>query len=67
MAALSALDVDNVIVEVDGPEVPIMDGSALPFVQLLDRAGRRTPGHSSPLHRGSSRRSRWATAPSARR
>ena len=42
MAALSALDVDNVIVEVDGPEVPIMDGSALPFVQLLDRAGRRT-------------------------
>ena len=42
MAALSALDVDNVIVEVDGPEVPIMDGSALPFIQLLDRAGRRT-------------------------
>ncbi len=42
MAALSSLDVDNVIVEVDGPEVPIMDGSALPFVQLLDRAGRRT-------------------------
>ena len=41
MAALCALDVDNVIVEVDGPEVPIMDGSALPFVQLLDRAGRR--------------------------
>ena len=42
MAALCALDVDNVVVEVDGPEVPIMDGSALPFVQLLDRAGRRT-------------------------
>ena len=42
MAAFAALDVDNVIVEVDGPEVPIMDGSALPFVQLLDRAGRRT-------------------------
>ncbi len=41
MAALSALEVDNVIIEVDGPEVPIMDGSALPFVQLLDRAGRR--------------------------
>ena len=42
MAALCALDVDNVVVEVDGPEVPSMDGSALPFVQLLDRAGRRT-------------------------
>jgi UDP-3-O-[3-hydroxymyristoyl] N-acetylglucosamine deacetylase len=42
MAAFAALDVDNVIVEIDGAEVPIMDGSALPFVQLLDRAGRRT-------------------------
>jgi UDP-3-O-[3-hydroxymyristoyl] N-acetylglucosamine deacetylase len=41
MAALAALDVDNAVIEVDGPEVPIMDGSALPFVQLLDRAGRR--------------------------
>jgi UDP-3-O-[3-hydroxymyristoyl] N-acetylglucosamine deacetylase len=41
MAALAALDVDNAIVELDGPEVPIMDGSALPFVQLIDRAGRR--------------------------
>ena len=42
MAALCALEVDNALVEVDGPEIPIMDGSALPFVQLLDRAGRRT-------------------------
>jgi UDP-3-O-[3-hydroxymyristoyl] N-acetylglucosamine deacetylase len=41
MAALAALEVDNAIIELDGPEVPIMDGSALPFVQLLDRAGRR--------------------------
>jgi UDP-3-O-[3-hydroxymyristoyl] N-acetylglucosamine deacetylase len=41
MAALAALEIDNVIVEIDGPETPIMDGSALPFVQLLDRAGRR--------------------------
>lgn len=41
MAALAALEVDNAVVELDGPEIPIMDGSALPFVQLLDRAGRR--------------------------
>ena len=41
MSALCALGVDNVLVELDGPEVPIMDGSALPFVQLLDRAGFR--------------------------
>ena len=41
MAAFAALDVDNAIVEIDGAEVPIMDGSGLPFVQLIDRAGRR--------------------------
>jgi UDP-3-O-[3-hydroxymyristoyl] N-acetylglucosamine deacetylase len=41
MAAFCALGVSNVIVEVDGPELPILDGSALPFVQLLDRAGFR--------------------------
>jgi UDP-3-O-[3-hydroxymyristoyl] N-acetylglucosamine deacetylase len=41
MAAMAALAIDNAIVEVDGPEVPIMDGSAEPFIQILDRAGRR--------------------------
>lgn len=41
MAALSALAIDNAVVELDGPEVPILDGSAEPFVQVLDRAGRR--------------------------
>ena len=41
MAALAALSVDNAIIELDGPEVPIVDGSAEPFVQILDRAGRR--------------------------
>jgi UDP-3-O-[3-hydroxymyristoyl] N-acetylglucosamine deacetylase len=41
MAAFAAMSIDNVVVELDGPEVPIMDGSALPFVQLLDQAGFR--------------------------
>lgn len=41
MAAFAALGVANAVVEVDGPELPILDGSALPFVQLLDRAGFR--------------------------
>lgn len=41
MAALAALRIDNVLVEIDGPECPIMDGSAQPFVELVDRAGRR--------------------------
>jgi len=44
MAAFCALGVSNVVVEVDGPELPILDGSALEFVNLLDRAGfRRQP------------------------
>lgn len=41
MAALVMLGIDNAVVELDGPEMPIMDGSSLPFVQILDRAGRR--------------------------
>lgn len=39
MAALSAVGIDNAEVEIDGPEVPIMDGSAGPFVAALDDAG----------------------------
>lgn len=41
MAAMAALGVDNAVVELDGPELPIMDGSAQPFVRALDRAGLR--------------------------
>jgi UDP-3-O-[3-hydroxymyristoyl] N-acetylglucosamine deacetylase len=39
LAALSGLGVDNAVVEIDGPEVPIMDGSAEPFVTAIDQAG----------------------------
>jgi len=39
MAALTGLGVTDAIVEVDGPEIPILDGSAAPFVFLLDCAG----------------------------
>ena len=39
LAALHGCGVDNAVVEVDGPEVPIMDGSAAPFVAAIDRAG----------------------------
>jgi UDP-3-O-[3-hydroxymyristoyl] N-acetylglucosamine deacetylase len=41
LSALGALGVDDVQVEVDGPEVPILDGSAAPFVILLHEAGLR--------------------------
>ncbi|MBV9348518.1 MAG: UDP-3-O-acyl-N-acetylglucosamine deacetylase [Pseudolabrys sp.] len=39
LAALRGLGVDNVLIELDGPEVPIMDGSAAPFVATIDQAG----------------------------
>ena len=42
MAALAGCGIDDAIVEVDGPEVPIMDGSAAPFVFLIDCAGVAT-------------------------
>jgi len=41
MAALAACGVDNLHIDIDGPEVPIMDGSAAPFIQLLQEAGTR--------------------------
>ena len=39
MSALGGLGVDNVFVDLDAPEVPIMDGSASPFVLLIQQAG----------------------------
>lgn len=39
MAALAGTGVDNVLIELNGPEVPIMDGSAAPFMEVLDEVG----------------------------
>ncbi|MEX2453323.1 MAG: UDP-3-O-acyl-N-acetylglucosamine deacetylase, partial [Rhodospirillaceae bacterium] len=39
MAALAGCGIDNVVIEVDGPEIPVMDGSAAPFVFLVECAG----------------------------
>lgn len=41
MSAFSGMGVNNVIIEVDAPELPIMDGSAKPFVELLKSVGTR--------------------------
>ena len=38
MSALSALGVDNILIEVDGPEIPIMDGSSISFIYLINSA-----------------------------
>ena len=44
MAALFALGIDNVSIEIDGPEVPILDGSAAQFVEAFDQVGKEEQG-----------------------
>jgi UDP-3-O-[3-hydroxymyristoyl] N-acetylglucosamine deacetylase/3-hydroxyacyl-[acyl-carrier-protein] dehydratase len=39
LAALVGMGVDNVLIEVNGPEVPIMDGSSAPFIELIEETG----------------------------
>src|SRR6201993_433079 len=39
LAALRGMGIDNAMIEIDGPEVPIMDGSAAAFVSAIDQAG----------------------------
>jgi UDP-3-O-[3-hydroxymyristoyl] N-acetylglucosamine deacetylase len=39
LAALAGCEIDNAVIEIDGPEVPVMDGSAEPFVKLIEGAG----------------------------
>jgi UDP-3-O-[3-hydroxymyristoyl] N-acetylglucosamine deacetylase len=39
LAAFAGLRIDNAVVEIDGPEVPVMDGSARAFVEAIDQAG----------------------------
>src|SRR5246127_2124300 len=46
LAALRGMGVDNATIEIDGPEVPIMDGSAAPFVAAIDQAGILTQSGS---------------------
>lgn len=45
LAALRGLGIDNAVVEIDGPEAPIMDGSAAPFVAAIDLVGVETLDH----------------------
>src|SRR5258705_5317146 len=46
LAALRGMGVDNASIEIDGPEVPIMDGSASAFVAAIDQAGILTQSAS---------------------
>jgi UDP-3-O-[3-hydroxymyristoyl] N-acetylglucosamine deacetylase len=44
MAALFGMGIDNAIVELDGPEVPILDGSSEPFIDMINSVGTRVLG-----------------------
>lgn len=64
MAALAGLEIDNAVVELDGGEVPVMDGSAAPFTFLLECAGvveqdapRRAIAVLKPIRVGDDRKS----------
>lgn len=39
LAALVGTEVDNALIQIDGPEIPIMDGSSLPFVEAIEKVG----------------------------
>ena len=51
LSAVMACGITDVEVHIDGPEVPIVDGSALPFMHLIDAAGVRDLGTEIPLLR----------------
>lgn len=51
MAALWGAGVDNAIIEIDGPEVPIMDGSSEPFTFMIECAGVKTLASRRPVLR----------------
>lgn len=46
MSALYGMGVDNAMIEVSGPEVPILDGSAMPFIPLIKQSGIKRLGKS---------------------
>ena len=48
LSAVSGLNIDNLYIEIDGPEIPIMDGSASVFVSMLKRAGIVSQGIGQP-------------------
>jgi len=51
LSACAGLRVDNLLVEVEGPEIPILDGSAAPFVELLQKAGIKKQARLQPYLR----------------
>lgn len=50
LSAIKAYDVDNLIIEIDGPEIPSCDGSSMPFVDLIEKAGIVSQGSTKKIH-----------------
>lgn len=50
LAALAGLEIDNCVIEVSGAEIPILDGSAQPWVEALDSAGRTAQNEPRKIH-----------------
>lgn len=50
LAALKGLEIDNALIQIDGAEVAILDGSSLPFVQVLQRAGTISQDKPRPVY-----------------
>ena len=67
LAALVSVGIDNVVVELTHNEVPIMDGSAAPFLYLVQEAGVKTPVGPAEAPEDPARRCRSPTATSASR
>ncbi len=51
MAALAAYQIDNVLIELSGPEVPIFDGSSSVFIQMLEMSGIQTQEEEKAIYR----------------
>ena len=49
LSAFSGMGLDNAVIELDSFEVPIMDGSSLPFVNMLKKVGTKTQGKSKKM------------------
>lgn len=50
LSALNAYNIDNLVIELDGPEIPAVDGSATPFVQMIETAGVLTQSKKTPVY-----------------
>lgn len=50
MAALAAYQLDNIIIQLTGPEIPIFDGSSLAFVKMIEEAGVELQSDEKPIY-----------------